>query len=111
MVFINTFVIVLLSIVIYNLYQKYQNSIPSEIFNTGNNEKSIAMLQFKNLSGDIENQYFVDGMMDDVLNHLSGIQGLVVKSFQSSEKYKESNKTALQIGASAIFSCPIPAFI
>lgn len=61
-------------------------------------DKSIAVIPFKNLSTNIENQYFADGMMDDILNHLSSIQGLEVKSRQSSERYRESDKSVLQIG-------------
>jgi tetratricopeptide (TPR) repeat protein len=38
-------------------------------------------------------------MMDDILNQLSIIQGLEVKSRQSSERYHESIKTIRQIGA------------
>jgi TolB-like protein len=62
-------------------------------------DKSIAVIPFKNLSSDRENQYFADGMMDDILNQLSIIQGLEVKSRQSSERYHESIKTIRQIGA------------
>lgn len=61
-------------------------------------DNSIAVIPFKNLSDDIGNQYFADGMMDDILNHLSSIQGLEVKSRQSSERYRESDKSTLQIG-------------
>ncbi len=61
-------------------------------------DNSIAVIPFKNLSENVENQYFADGMMDDILNHLSSIQGLKVKSRQSSERYRESDKSIPQIG-------------
>ena len=61
-------------------------------------ENSIAIIPFKNLSDNRENQYFADGMMDEILNHLSSIQGLEVKSRQSSERYRESDKSIPQIG-------------
>ena len=38
-------------------------------------EKSIAVLPFKSLSDDPNNQYLADGMMDAILLHLSKIQG------------------------------------
>lgn len=60
-------------------------------------DNSIAVIPFKNLSGNIENQYFADGMMDDILNHLSSIQTLEVKSRQSTERYRESDKSIPQI--------------
>jgi len=61
-------------------------------------DKSIAIIPFKNLSEDKNNIYFAEGMTDDLLNHLSGIKGLVVKSKQSSELYRDSNKSIPQIG-------------
>ena len=61
-------------------------------------DNSVAIIPFKNLSNNIENQYFADGMMDDILNHLSNIQGLEVKSRQSSERYRDSNKSIVEIG-------------
>ncbi len=62
-------------------------------------DNSIAVIPFKNLSDNRENQYFADGMMDDILNQLSIIQGLEVKSRQSSERYYKSIKPIQQIGA------------
>ena len=61
-------------------------------------DNSIAVIPFKNLSEEIGNQYFADGMMDDILNHLSGIQTLEVKSRQSAERYRDSDKPIPQIG-------------
>ncbi len=61
-------------------------------------DKSIAIIPFKNLSEDNKNMYFVDGMTDDLLNHLSSIPEFVVKSRQSSERYRNSNKSTPQIG-------------
>ncbi|TLX71055.1 helix-turn-helix domain-containing protein [Labilibacter sediminis] len=61
------------------------------------NQKSIAVLPFKNLSEDVTNQYFVDGMMEELLINLSGIEGLKVISRTSSEKYRGSDKSVSQI--------------
>ena len=60
-------------------------------------EKSIAVLPFKNLSTDVENQYFADGIMDGILNHLSKIKDLRVVSRSSTEKYRENIPQAQQI--------------
>ncbi|TLX71054.1 helix-turn-helix domain-containing protein [Labilibacter sediminis] len=60
-------------------------------------QKSIAVLPFKNLSEDVTNQYFVDGMMEELLINLSGIEGLKVISRTSSEKYRGSDKSVPQI--------------
>jgi TolB-like protein/AraC-like DNA-binding protein len=38
--------------------------------------KTIAILRFDNLSNDPTQQYFADGVADDILNHLSRVKGL-----------------------------------
>ncbi|WP_372950342.1 helix-turn-helix domain-containing protein [Mariniphaga sp.] len=60
-------------------------------------EKSIAVLPFKNLSDDSENKYFADGIMDDMLNHLSHIEDFRIISRTSTEKYRNSEKSLAQI--------------
>ncbi|MBW6537699.1 MAG: helix-turn-helix domain-containing protein [Mariniphaga sp.] len=60
-------------------------------------EKSVAVLPFKNLSDDSENRYFADGIMDDMLNHLSHIEDFRVISRTSTEKYRNSEKSLAQI--------------
>ncbi len=60
-------------------------------------EKSIAVLPFKSLSNDSENKYFADGIMDDILNHLSHIEDFRIISRTSTEKYRNSEKSLSQI--------------
>ena len=62
-----------------------------------NLEKSIAVLPFKNLSDENENQYFVDGMMDEILNKLSKIKEFRVISRTSVEQYRDTKKTIREI--------------
>ncbi len=97
MVWVNTFFIVLLSAISYNLYQNYKVTSHEDNLNKTNDNKSIGVLPFKNLSTDLENQYFADGMMDDILNQLSKINRLSVKSRQSVEKYRCSDKSIVKI--------------
>ena len=49
---------------------------------------SIAVLPFDNMSGDPEQEYFVDGITEDVITDLSKIAGLLVMSRYSSFAYK-----------------------
>ena len=49
---------------------------------------SIAVLPFDNLSGDVEQEYFVDGLVEEVLTALSRVQWLFVIARQSSFSYK-----------------------
>ncbi|TFG88319.1 MAG: TIR domain-containing protein, partial [Candidatus Atribacteria bacterium] len=68
--------------------------------------KSIAVLPFDNLSGDPEQEYFSDGMMDEILDRLFKIGDLKVISRTSSMRYKNSDlslkEIAGELGVSAI---------
>jgi len=55
-------------------------------------EKSIAVLPFKSLSTDKENQHFADGLVDDLLNRLALIDEFKVISRTSSDTYRERGK-------------------
>ena len=52
-------------------------------------DKSIAILPFQNLSEEEGNEYFVDGLVDDLLNKISVIEELRVTSRTSSDMYRE----------------------
>ncbi|MBT1685983.1 helix-turn-helix domain-containing protein [Dawidia soli] len=56
-------------------------------------EKSIAVLPFKNDSGDSTNLYLINGLMESTLNNLQKIQDLRVISRTSSEKYRNTAKS------------------
>ncbi len=49
---------------------------------------SIAVLPFENISGDPEQEYFVDGMTEDLITDLSKVSGLFVIARNSSFAYK-----------------------
>jgi adenylate cyclase len=49
---------------------------------------SIAVLPFANMSSDADNQYFADGIAEELLNVLAGIDGLKVASRTSSFTFK-----------------------
>lgn len=60
--------------------------------------KSIAVLPFQNMSDLKEDEYFSDGVTEDILTHLSKISGLKVISRTSVMKYKNHNKNLREIG-------------
>ena len=60
--------------------------------------KSIAVLPFENLSEDKANEYFSDGITEDVIAHLSKIVDLKVISRTSIMLYKDSRKSLREIG-------------
>jgi adenylate cyclase len=45
---------------------------------------SIAVLPFQNMSGDAEQEYFADGMVEDIITALSRMRGLFVIARNSS---------------------------
>ncbi len=53
--------------------------------------ESIAVLPFVNMSPDPENAYFADGISEELLNILAGIEGLKVASRTSAFSFKGSN--------------------
>ena len=61
-------------------------------------ERSIAVLPFDNMSGDPANEYFSDGIAEDLLTGLAGIPGLRVVSRTSVMAYKGTTKTMRQVG-------------
>ncbi|KJS33758.1 MAG: hypothetical protein VR64_00270 [Desulfatitalea sp. BRH_c12] len=59
---------------------------------------SIAVLPFKNLSGDKEQEYFSDGLTDDIITDLSKFHELLVIASESVFKYKSKTDRIERIG-------------
>ncbi|HVZ13981.1 MAG TPA: adenylate/guanylate cyclase domain-containing protein [Bauldia sp.] len=59
---------------------------------------SIAVLPFTNMSGDAEQEYFSDGISEDIITDLSKVGGLVVIARNSSFAYKGKNVDVRTIG-------------
>lgn len=78
-------VVLIIGIVLWEFYQN--KPIPSD--KKASTEKpSIAILPFVNMSGDPEQEYFSDGMTDDLITDLSKISGLFVIARNSTFQYK-----------------------
>ena len=60
--------------------------------------KSLAVLPFVNLSDDQQNEYFSDGISEELINILVRIKGLRVPSRTSSFTFKGSDKKVSDIG-------------
>jgi serine/threonine protein kinase/Tfp pilus assembly protein PilF len=60
--------------------------------------KSIAVLPFVNMSNDPENEYFTDGIAEEIINALSKIQALRVASRTSSFAFKGKSEDMSEIG-------------
>ncbi|MFI5181512.1 MAG: protein kinase [Thermoanaerobaculia bacterium] len=61
-------------------------------------EKSIAVLFFENLSGVKEDEYFRDGITEDIITDLSKIKGLSIFSRPTVLAYRDKPVTPAQIG-------------
>ena len=66
----------------------------SEAFN-----KSIAVLPFTNLSQDVSQEYFADGVTENILIQLASLKQLRVVSRTSIMRYKKTTKSAPEIAA------------
>jgi TolB-like protein/TPR repeat protein len=69
-------------------------------------DKSIAVMPFSNLSADSSNQFFADGIHDDLLTRISNIQDIKTISRSSVMTYRDSTKSlrsiAKELGVSTI---------
>ncbi len=93
--------IILLSLVTVGLFIFPKLFKPSETL-----EKSVAVLPFVNLSNDPEQEYFSDGVVEAILNHLFKVGDLKVISSTSTKRYKNTKlpikEIARELGVSSI---------
>jgi TolB-like protein/Flp pilus assembly protein TadD len=61
-------------------------------------QPSLAVLPFANLTGDLGQDYFVDGLVDDLTNGLSRVRRFFVIARSSSFTYKGRTVAAQQVG-------------
>ncbi len=62
-------------------------------------EESVAVLPFGNESGNPKQQYFSDGLSEELISELTQIKGLKVIGKYSSFKFRDSKDSPAQIGA------------
>jgi len=70
------------------LWQVYQNKAVSPIKEASAEKPSIAILPFENMSNDPEQEYFSDGLTDELIGDLAKISGILVISRNSAFTYK-----------------------
>lgn len=61
-------------------------------------ERSLAVLPFRNIGGDRENDYFCEGLAEDLLNVLSRVEGLRVAARSSAFAFRDGNADVRAIG-------------
>ncbi len=90
--FLSSFIIIVL-IAAGSFFYNYKNPA-----NVKKKEIPIAVLPFKNLSINQEDQYFIDGIVDEILTNLSRINELRVVSRTSVEQFRGTITPASEIG-------------
>jgi TolB-like protein/class 3 adenylate cyclase/Flp pilus assembly protein TadD len=73
-------------------------SIQSLNFSYDSSQSSLAVLPFDNISNDPEQEYFCDGMTEQIISNLAKLHRLKVISRTSIMKFKNTNKTIPEIG-------------
>jgi adenylate cyclase len=89
--FVAAMVIIAVAIGIWQFYLRRPTIEPASVEKKAHqltDKPSIAVLPFNNLSDDPEQEYFSDGMTDDIITDLSKISGLMVISSSSTFTYK-----------------------
>jgi TolB-like protein/Flp pilus assembly protein TadD len=61
-------------------------------------ERSLAVLPFRNIGGDRENEYFCEGLAEDLLIVLARVRGLRVAARSSSFAFRDGNSDVRSIG-------------
>jgi serine/threonine protein kinase/Tfp pilus assembly protein PilF len=87
-------VIVSFIVILTAVYFLFMNKQEETINGT---RKMIVVVPFENL-GPSENEYFADGLTEEITSKLSGISGLGVIARQSAMQYKKTTKSIRQIG-------------
>jgi len=64
----------------------------------GKSEDSIAVLPFRNLSSDKENEYFSDGVTEEIINALTKVEGLNVIARSSAFTFKGQGADPREVG-------------
>jgi adenylate cyclase len=71
---------------------------PLEVFQTATANPSIAVLPFSNMSSDPGQEYFVDGMTEDLITDFSRLSNLTVIAWHTSSSYKGQKVKPQQVG-------------
>jgi TolB-like protein len=80
------------------VFARWANDTSASAASSEAESRVLAVLPFKNL-GDAGDQYFADGLTEELTSRLAGLSGLRVISSTSAEQYRASPKSLKQIGA------------
>jgi adenylate cyclase len=75
-----------------------QNNKSTDIFSQTKWQNSISVLPFRNISGDPNQDWFCDGLTEQLITNLTRLQKLKVSAQTSVMKFKNTRKTTPEIG-------------
>ena len=84
-------VLVLIILAVFWLRVPQHETLPAEDI------RSLAVLPLSNLTGNPEQEYYVDGLQDLLITELSQLPGLRITSRQSTKRYRDSELPATDI--------------
>jgi TolB-like protein/class 3 adenylate cyclase len=91
--------VALLALLILSFFAYKKYSSPMAAANSaGPQLNTIAVLPFANLSGQKDDEYFADGMCDEILTQISKISAINVLSRTSTLQFRDTKKTMKEIG-------------
>ena len=76
----------------------WSSSVPKVSEERARDKRRLAVLPMSSYSPDPDDEYFADGLTEEVITKLSGLGGLKVIARTSSMKYKGVRKSVLEIG-------------
>ena len=83
---------------VYRARLSGQSAVMASLPISTSHKPSIAVLPFLNMSGDLEQEYFADGVVEDVITALSRFKSLFVIGRNTSFTYKGRAVDAKQVG-------------
>jgi len=89
----------MLAVAAVGWYLKGQSPLPGDTGGAADGPMSVAVLPFANLSGDAEQEFFSDGMTEELLNVLAKIPTLKVAARTSVFEFKDKGGDVREIGA------------
>ena len=78
--------------------EDYEKEAKTEMYKTKDSQSSIAVLPFVNMSNDPEQEYFCDGMTEEIINALSHVESLKVIARTSAFMFKGKQEDIREIG-------------
>jgi len=95
---LNGIIIGVLSVAVFFLVVERVFFAKSTVLNRNNGEASVAVLPFADLSPDGDQEYFSDGLSEELLNVLAKVEDMKVAGRTSSFKFKGMNEDLKLIG-------------